>query len=181
MNQSLHHTVALLSRTPATLNTLLRDLPEEWTHANEGESTWTAFDVVGHLIHAERADWIPRARIILQYGETRAFDPFDREGHAREVQGKSLPQLLDEFARVRSDNLFELRAWKLQPADFEKVGKHPSLGRVTLSQLLATWADHDLTHLHQLSRILAYQYREAVGPWSRYLGVLQCNGHSASS
>jgi DinB superfamily len=181
MNQSLHHTVTLLARTPATLNALLRDLPEEWTHANEGENTWSTFDVVGHLIHAERADWIPRARIILQYGETRAFDPFDREGHAREIQGKSLAELLDEFARVRSDNLFELRAWKLQAADLEKVGKHPSLGRVTLSQLFATWAGHDLTHLHQISRILAYQYREAVGPWSRYLGVLQCNGHSASS
>ena len=181
MNQSLQHTISLLAHTPATLNALLRDLPEEWTHTNEGENTWSAFDVVGHLIHAERADWIPRARIILQYGEARAFDPFDREGHAREVQGKSLPQLLDEFSRVRGENLIELRAWKLQPTDLEKYGTHPSLGRVTLSQLLATWAGHDLTHLHQVSRILAYQYREAVGPWSRYLGVLQCNGHSASS
>lgn len=181
MRASLDHTISLLARTPATLSALLRDLPGQWTHANEGENTWSAFDVIGHLIHAERADWVPRARVILQYGETRAFDPFDREGHAREVQGKSLAQLLDEFSRVRGENLIELRAWKLQPTDLEKVGKHPSLGRVTLAELLATWAGHDLTHLHQVSRILAYQYREAVGPWSQYLGVLQCNGHSASS
>lgn len=181
MKQSLQHTLVLLAHTPAALNTLLRDLPDEWTHTNEGEGTWSSFDVIGHLIHAERADWIPRARIIMQFGESRAFDPFDREGHAREVQGKSLVQLLDEFSRVRGENLIELRAWKLLPVDLDKVGKHPSLGVVTLSQLLATWAGHDLTHLHQISRILAYQYREAVGPWSRYLGVLQCNGHSASS
>jgi len=181
MSHNLDHTTSLLARTPATLNALLRDLPENWTLRNEGENTWSAFDVVGHLIHAERADWIPRALIILRYGESRPFDPFDREGHVREVQGKSLAQLLDEFARLRSENLVELRAWKLQPADLEKRGQHPSLGAVTLSQLLATWAAHDLTHLHQVSRILAHQYRDAVGPWSRYLGVMQCAGHSASS
>jgi hypothetical protein len=181
MDHSLQNTISLLSRTPATLNALLRDLPDELTRSTEGGETWSAFDVVGHLIHAERADWIPRARTILQFGETRPFDPFDREGHVREVQGNSLAQLLDEFARVRSENLLELRAWKLQPSDLEKVGMHPSLGRVTLSELLATWAAHDLTHLHQVSRILAHQYREAVGPWSRYLGVLQCGGYSATS
>ncbi len=181
MNHSLQNTISLLARTPPTLNALLRDLPDEWTHANEGEDTWTAFDVVGHLIHCERANWIPRARIILQSGETRPFEPFDREGHVREVQGKSLAQLLDEFARVRSQNLVELRAWKLQSADLEKCGSHPSLGKVTLSELLATWAGHDLTHLHQVSRILAHQYREAVGPFGKYLGVLQCSGHSAAT
>ncbi len=181
MDLSLQTTIALLTSTPATLNVLLHDLPTELTRANEGENTWSAFDVVGHLIHAERADWIPRARTILQFGETRAFDPFDREGHLQEVQGKSLAHLLEEFARVRSENLIELRAWKLQPPDLEKAGTHPSLGRVTLSELLATWAAHDLTHLHQISRILAHQYREAVGPWDRYLGVLQCAGHSAAN
>lgn len=180
MDQSLSQTMSLLSRTPATLNALLRDLPDELTQADEGAGTWSSFGVVGHLIGGERTDWIPRARIILQYGETRAFDPFDREGHKRECEGKALVQLLDEFARVRSQNLLELRAWKLQPTDLAKYGQHPSLGRVTLSQLLATWAGHDLTHLHQISRILAYQYRNAVGPWAQYLGVLQCNGHSAA-
>ena len=181
MKHSLQDTLALLGRTPPTLNALLRDLPDEWTRANEGENTWTAFDVVGHLIQCERANWIPRARIILQFGETRPFDPFDRGGHVREVQGRMLAQLLDEFARLRSENLVELRAWKLQPTDLAKRGMHPSLGSVTLSELLATWADHDLTHLHQISRTLAYQYREAVGPFGKYLGVLQCAGHSAAS
>jgi len=180
MPYSLDQTNALLARTPAVLSALLRDLPESLTLDNEGEGTWSAFDVVGHLIHAERADWIPRARIILRHGESRAFDAFDREGHVREVQGKSLAQLLDEFAQLRTSNLFELRAWKLQPADLDRRGLHPSLGAVTLSQLLCTWPAHDLTHLHQISRILAYQYREAVGPWSRFLGVLQCTGHSAT-
>jgi hypothetical protein len=181
MEHNLPDTIALLSRTPATLNALLRDLPEDWTHRNEGEGTWTAYDVVGHLIHAERADWIPRARRILQHGESLAFDPFDREAQKRESHGKSLPSLLDEFADLRSENVFELRAWKLQPEQLAKRGLHPSLGPVTLSQLLATWASHDLTHMHQLSRILACQYREAVGPWEKYLGVLRCDGHSESA
>jgi hypothetical protein len=179
MEHNLSHTLALLSRTPASLNALLRDLPDAWRQANEGPATWSPFDVIGHLNHAERADWIPRARIILQHGESRAFDPFDREGHAREVQGKTIAQLLDEFARLRTSNLVELHSWKLKPADLEKRGRHPSLGVVTLGQLLATWAAHDLTHLHQISRTLAHQYREAVGPWSQYLGVLQCTGHSS--
>jgi len=179
MNQDLDHTISLLSRTPASLNALLRDLPEEWTHRNEGGDTWTAFDVIGHLIHGERTDWLPRAQRILQFGETRAFDPFDRLAQQRESQGKSLPQLLDEFAAVRGENLRQLRTLNLQREDFSKRGKHPALGVVTLSELLATWAVHDLTHLHQISRILAYQYREAVGPWSKYLGVLHCNGHGS--
>jgi hypothetical protein len=180
MEYNLPDTIALLTRTPAALDALLRDLPETWTFQNEGENTWSAFDVVGHLIHAERADWIPRAKVILQFGETQPFEPFDRQGHAREVQGKSLGQLLDEFARVRTENLGELRALNLRPEDLARRGRHPSLGAVTLAQLLATWAAHDLTHLHQISRIMAYQYREAAGPWSRYLGVLQCAGHSSS-
>ena len=180
MEHNLQQTISLLARTPAALNTLLRDLPETWTLSNEGENTWSAFDVVGHLIHAERADWIPRAKMVLQFGESQTFAPFDRSGHEREVQGKSLEQLLDEFARVRSDNLNELRAFNLRLADLERRGRHPSFGAVTLSQLLATWATHDLTHLHQISRVMAHQYRDAVGPWSVYLGVLQCAGHSSS-
>ena len=180
MKHNLQDTILLLSRTPAGLNALLRDLPETWTFRNEGANTWSPFDVVGHLIHAERADWIPRARVILQFGETQTFEPFDRGGHAREVEGKSLERLLDEFARVRSENLDELRALNLRPEDLERRGQHPALGVVTLSELLATWVAHDLTHLHQISRIMAHQYRAAVGPWSVYLGVLQCTGHSSS-
>jgi DinB superfamily len=181
MKHNLQDTISLLARTPATLNTLLRDLPEIWTLRNEGDKTWSAFDIVGHLIHGERADWIPRAKMILRSGESETFVPFDRSGHEREVQGKSLAQLLDEFARVRAENLNELRALNLRPEDLDRRGRHPALGLVTLSQLLATWVGHDLTHVHQISRVLAYQYRDTVGPWSAYLGVLQCAGHSAKS
>jgi len=179
MGFDLQQTIALLSRTPFALNALLRYLPQTWTLRNEGGKTWSPFDVVGHLIHGERTDWIARARIILQHGESRPFDPFDRLAQERESQGKSLGGLLDEFARLRSENLDALRAMKLQPEDFERRGRHPALGPCTLSQLLATWAVHDMTHLHQLSRVMAYQYREAVGPWSAYLGVLHCDGHGS--
>ena len=179
MDHNLPHTISLLARTPATLNVLLRDLPEAWTLRNEGENTWSAFDIVGHLIHGERTDWMPRAKIILQFGETKAFEPFDRWGQERESQGKSLPQLLDEFALLRAENLNGLRALNLRPEDFARRGRHPALGAVTLSELLATWAAHDLTHLHQISRVMAHQYRNAVGPWSAFLGVLQCAGHSS--
>jgi hypothetical protein len=179
MEHNLQLTVSLLTRTPLALNAFLRDLPEEWTFRNEGEQTWTVFDVIGHLIHGERTDWMQRAKRILEFGETRAFDRFDRLAQMRESQGKSLGQLLDEFARVRQENLNELGAMNLRPEDFERRGLHPALGSVTLSQLLATWAAHDLTHLHQISRVMAHQYREAVGPWSAFLGVLQCAGHSS--
>ena len=179
MEHNLQHTMAVLSRTPAALDALLRDLPDAWTLRHEGENTWTVFDVVGHLIHGERTDWMPRARIVLQFGETQTFEPFDRWGHVRESQGKSLGQLLDQFAHLRSENLGELRALNLRPEDLARRGRHPALGVVTLSELLATWAAHDLTHLHQISRVMARQYREAVGPWSQYLGVLQCTGHSS--
>ncbi|MGC1661349.1 MAG: DinB family protein, partial [Candidatus Acidiferrales bacterium] len=179
MTQNLQQTMALLARIPAVLNALLRDLPEAWTLRNEGENTWSAFDVVGHLIHGERTDWMPRARMVLQFGESQAFEPFDRWGQEREIQGRSLEQLLDDFSRLRSENLDELRALNLRQEDLELRGRHPALGTVTLSELLATWAIHDLTHLHQISRILAHQYRDAVGPWEKYLGVLQCAGHSA--
>jgi hypothetical protein len=181
MEHSLEDTISLLSRTPAALDALLRDLPETWTFRNEGKNTWSVFDVVGHLVHGERADWMPRARMILQFGESRTFEPFDRLGQVRESQGKSLGQLLDDFVRLRSENLSELRALNLGQEDLELRGRHPTFGVVTLSELLATWAAHDLTHLHQISRIMAHQYREAVGPWSRYLGVLHCDGHSASA
>jgi hypothetical protein len=179
MEHNLQHTISLLARTPAALDAFLRDLPETWTLPNEGEKTWSAFDVVGHLIHGERTDWMPRARMILQYGESRAFEKFDRWAQERESQGKSLAQLLDEFARLRSENLDALRALNLRREDLDRRGRHPELGVVTLSELLATWAAHDLTHLHQISRVMAHQYRQAVGPWGAYLGVMHCGGHSA--
>jgi DinB superfamily len=178
MEQNLDDTISLLARTPVTLNALLRDLPETWTFCNEGADTWNAFDVVGHLAHGERTDWMPRVRMILQFGDTQTFEPFDRWAQERDSRGKSLGQLLDEFARLRSENVEALRALNLRPEDLKLRGRHPALGAVTLSQLLATWAAHDLTHLHQISRTMAHQYRESVGPWSRYLGVLHCAGHS---
>jgi DinB superfamily len=179
MEQSLTDTIGLLARTPAALDALLRDLPEVWTSRNEGGSTWSAFDVVGHLIHGERTDWMPRACMILEFGETKTFVPFDRFAQERESRGKSLGQLLDEFAALRSENIAELRRMNLGTKDFVRRGQHPALGTVNLSQLLAAWAVHDLTHVHQIARIMAHQYREAVGPWSKFLGVLQCEGHSA--
>ena len=179
MPHNLQDTISLLTRTPAALNALLRDLPETWTLRNEGGNTWSAFDVVGHLIHGERTDWMPRVRIILQSGESRPFDPFDRWAQERESRGKSLGELLDEFARLRSENLRELRQLNLRPEQLGLRGKHPALRVVTLSELLATWAVHDLTHLHQISRVMAHQYREAVGPWREYVGVLRCAGHSS--
>jgi hypothetical protein len=179
MEQNLKDTMALLARTPATLDALLRDLPETWTSRNEGAGTWSAFDIVGHLNHGERTDWMPRAKMILEFGETRTFEPFDRRGQERASAGKSLGQLLDEFARLRSEGLAELRAMNLQKEDLERRGRHPALGGVTLWQLLATWAVHDLTHLHQISRVMAHQYDAEVGAWHAYLGVLHCAGHSA--
>jgi DinB family protein len=175
----LAEAVAVLTRTPSTLDAMLRGLPNSWVRCNEGKDTWSAFDIVGHLIVGERTDWIPRVRIILENGEARPFDPFDRFAQLRETQDKSLEQLLDEFARLRSDNLAALQQLKLRSEDLTRRGRHPALGVVTLSELLATWAVHDLTHMHQLSRVMAHQYRETVGPWSAYLGVLRCAGHSA--
>jgi DinB superfamily len=174
---NLSDTIALLARTPAAIDALLRGLPDVWVRNNEGHDTWSAYDIVGHLVHGERTDWIPRARILLEHGEARAFDKFDRFAQFRESRGKSLDELLDEFARLRRENLVALETLKLKPADFARRGTHPELGVVTLAELLATWAVHDLTHLHQLARVMAHRYRDAVGPWSAYLGVLQCAGH----
>ena len=179
MTHSLQQTVCLLARTPGTLNALLRDLPDEWTRRNEGEGTWSAFDIVAHLIHAERTDWMVRVNALLQLGPAHTFAAFDRTGHVRDIQERPLGHLLNEFAQVRSENLRELHALNLQPEDLGRQARHPAFGPVTLSQLLATWATHDLTHLHQISRVMAYQYRDAVGPWEKYLGVLHCDGHSA--
>jgi hypothetical protein len=176
---ALDVTVALLRRTPAALDALLRDLPASVTSVNEGGATWTTLDIVGHLIHGERTDWMPRVKMILEFGDTRTFETFDRKGHEQGKAGASLAQLLDQFARARTNSLDELRALNLRAEDLERRGRHPALGVATLSQLLSTWAVHDLTHLHQISRVMAHQFRDAVGPWTAYLGVLQCAGHSA--
>ena len=176
---TLEETVALLERSPEALNSLLRGLPERLLLGDEGEKTWTAREVVAHLIHTEQSNWIPRARMILESGEEQTFAPLDREAFRADSGNVSVETLLDEFARLRADNLKELQGLNLSPQSLERTGLHPAFGMVTLSQLLATWAAHDLTHLHQISRILAHQFRQAVGPWEVYLGVLKCEGHSA--
>jgi len=161
-----------LARTPGTLQALLRDLPEEWTRGSEGPDTFSPFDVVGHLIDGEETDWIPRAQIILAGGPDPRFEPYDRFRHRARNVGRSLDSLLDEFARLRAANLDALRSWRLTPAALDLPGVHPSLGRVTLRQLLAAWVVHDLGHLAQISRVMAKQYRDAVGPWVPYMPVL---------
>ena len=164
--------IAVLERTPATLRALLADLPDAWIAANEGPDTFSPFDNVGHLIHGERTDWIPRARIILAQGANRRFEPYDRFAQIRESRGKSLAELLDELARLRADNLATLRGWSLTDRQLALEGEHPALGPVTLRQLLATWVAHDLGHIAQTSRVMAKRYREAVGPWRAYLPIL---------
>jgi hypothetical protein len=171
--------IAVLTRTPAALSALLSGLPATWVRSNEGKDTWSAFDIVGHLAFLERTDWMPRLRIVLETGEARPFDPIDRFAQLKENQDQSLEQVLNDFARLRRDNLAALQALNLQREDWARRGRHPALGAVTLAELVATWAVHDLNHLHQLSRVMAHQYRDAVGPWKAYLGVLQCAGHSA--
>jgi len=167
----LAEAVTLLANTPRTLDALLRTLPEDWLTAHEGGETWSPHDVLGHLIHGERTDWLPRARIIMQHGESRAFDPYDR--FAQFAEGtRTVPALLDEFASLRAQNLRELAAMQITPADLERLGRHPDFGPVTLSQLLATWVAHDLDHVVQISRVLATQYSDEVGPWRAYLRII---------
>ncbi len=168
----IEEAVAILTRTPRTLDDLLRGLPEGWIVANEGENTWSPFDVVGHLIQGERTDWIPRARIILAHGETRAFDPFDRFAQFADSSGRTLASLLDEFATLRRTNLRELESLRVSGEDLQRRGRHPELGTVTLRQLLATWVAHDLDHVVQISRVLARQYSDEVGPWRAYLRIV---------
>jgi hypothetical protein len=163
---------AVLERTPATLRAMLGGLPLAWTHATEGPETWSPYVVVGHLIHGERTDWIPRARIILAQGPDRHFTPYDRFAQFRESQGKSLAELLDELARLRAENLETLAGWQLTEAQLALEGEHPEFGAVTLRQLLATWVAHDLGHVAQVARVMAKQYREAIGPWRAYLSIM---------
>ena len=162
----------VLSRTPETLNSLLRPLSNAWLMTNEGAETWSPFDVVGHLVHGEETDWIPRAKIILEHGEDRPFEPFDRFAMFEKSRGRSISELLDTFKQLRESNLRELTVMDLSPAALEKSGRHPELGVVTLKQLLATWVVHDLGHIAQIVRVMAKQYREDVGPWQQYLPVL---------
>jgi hypothetical protein len=169
---AMDEAAAILSRTPATLDALLRGLPDGWISANEGGDTWSPYDVIGHLIHGERTDWVQRARIIVEQGEARPFDKFDRFAQFAASDGRTLASLLDELAALRQQNLRELAALRLTDADLDRRGRHPELGVVTLRQLLATWVAHDLDHVAQISRVLARQYSDEVGPWRAYLRII---------
>src|SRR6266851_3810337 len=168
----LKDAVAILERTPASLTALLKGLSETWIRATEGEGTWSPYDVIGHLIHGERTDWIPRARHILA-GETRPFESFDRTAQFTESQGKSLVELLGMFAALRRENVAALVGMNLTEADLARKGLHPELGEVNLGQLLATWLVHDLDHVAQIARTMAKVYGEATGPWTAYLSILR--------
>jgi len=172
MEFELTHGMAVLERTPATLRAMLDGLPTTWTDADEGPDTWSPYVIVGHLIHGERTDWITRARIILEQGADRRFAPYDRFAQFRESEGKSLSELLGEFTRLRLENLMVLKAWHLTQEHLALEGEHPAFGTVTLSQLLATWVAHDLGHIAQIARVMAKQYRDAIGPWRAYLPVM---------
>ena len=168
----LAQAIEVLERGPEALRALLSGLSEAWTSPNEGPDTWSAFDNVGHLIHGERTDWIPRARMILEHGRTRTFEPFDRFARMRGNAGKRMLELLDEFTTLRTQNLETLRGWRLGERELALEGEHPVFGCVTLAQLLATWTVHDLGHLAQVSRVMAKQWRAEVGPWRAYLPIL---------
>ena len=166
------HAIEILSQTPATLSALLRGLSDPWTRYNEGAETWSPYDVVGHLIHGEETDWVPRARIILQEGESRAFEPFNRFAQFEQSKGQSLGYLLEKFAQMRRQNLDTLKQMGITSEQWELRGTHPELGTVTLGQLIAAWVVHDLNHIGQIVTVMAKQYTEAVGPWRAYLPIL---------
>lgn len=172
MEYQYEHAVAVLRRTPATLTAFLRGLPEAWTKSTEGPDTWSAYDIVGHLLNAEEADWIERTRIIIEHGEQRPFDSFNRTAMFEKYQGFSLDQLLTAFEQARTNNLATLSELHITPEKLPLKGTHPALGTVTLSQLLATWVVHDLNHIGQIVEVMSRQYAEAVGPWSAYLAIL---------
>jgi hypothetical protein len=169
----LEEAVDILSRTPATLDALLRDLPAAWADANEGGDTWSPADVVGHLTFADLTNWVPRARVLLTHGDSVAFDEFDRLGHLKDRAAHTLDSRLDEFEEVRQGSLRKLAALGFTAADLDRRGRHPSLGPVALRQLLAAWVAHDLDHVFQISRILARQYTEEIGPWREYLRIVR--------
>ena len=172
MDFSLQDATLVLRATPSVLRSWLADLPDTWTSRNEGPNSWSPYDIVGHLIHGERTDWIPRLQLLLSYGESRPFTPFDRYAQFRESQGKSLHQLLDTFSELRTSNLSRLASLQLSPGDLQRRGRHPELGPVTAEQLLATWVVHDLNHIGQIARVMSRQYSGAVGPWIEYLPIL---------
>ena len=173
MKFDLEGAIEVLSMTPGTLKAMLGNLSDGWISSSNSTDNWQAFDVVGHLIHGEETDWIPRARIILEQGESRTFVPFDRFAQFENSIGKSLADLLAEFEEARARSLAELRSWNVSGEQFELKGMHPELGEVSLSQLLATWVVHDLNHIRQIATAMAKRYEAKVGPWKEYLSILK--------
>jgi hypothetical protein len=172
MTFTIEDTLEILERTPAVLDGLMRGSTPAWHQVDEGPGSWSPFEVVGHLIHAEETDWIPRARLILASGESRAFEPFDRFAHLRRFEAWPLDRLLDRFAELRGESVQTLRGWELTAEQLSRPGLHPELGAVTLQQLLATWTVHDLGHIGQIVRVMARRYTDEVGAWRAYLSVL---------
>jgi hypothetical protein len=179
MHFDLEDASRVLGRTPETLQAWLGDMPDHWIHGNEGPDTFSAYEVLGHLIHGEEVDWVARADLILKHGPAKPFEPFDRFAHRRLFTGETITELLDRFAALRASNLTTLRGWNLGPADLDRTGVHPALGEVTLRQLLATWVAHDMGHLAQIGRVMAKQYAGEVGPWYEYMPVLHPRRPSA--
>lgn len=173
--------IALLRTTPGVLTAWLADLANDQAHASEGEGTWSVFDIVGHLLHGERTDWIARAEIILGDGPDRRFAPFDRFAQETTSVGRGLQDLLQDFAAARAANLETLAAWDLSPTNLVRTGEHPAFGEVTLAQLLSTWVAHDQNHLAQIARVLAHPWKDRVGPWQAYLPIVQDETYSAGS
>jgi hypothetical protein len=173
MEFSIERSIEILERTPAVFERLLGGLSDEWTSVNEGGDSWSAYDVIGHLIHGEETDWIVRAKLILSHGPQKKFEPFDRFAQFENSKGKTLAQLLEEFSEKRKESVRKLRELDITPQDLQKTGEHPAFGIVTLSQLLSTWVVHDLNHIYQVSRVMAKQYSEEVGPWTEFLKILQ--------
>jgi len=172
MKFNLNQAISVLEKTPSVLKTLLSNLSSEWTHQNEGENTWSPYDVIGHLVHGEKTDWIPRLNIVLDGTPNKTFEPYDRFAQFEMSKGKSLDDLLNEFESLRKDNLIELKSKQLSNDDLALYGIHPELGPVSLSQMLSAWVVHDLGHIAQISRVMAKQFKSEVGPWPRYLTIL---------
>jgi hypothetical protein len=170
---SLERSIAVLERTPFVIEMLLRDLPREWTVKNEGGESWSPFDILGHFIHGEKTDWVPRMRIILSERNHTPFEPFDRFAQFQDSKGKTLSELMVEFKVRRKANMEILTSLNIGEEQLKRTGVHPAFGNVTLQQLLASWVAHDLNHIAQIARVMAKQYSEEVGPWKKYLGILK--------
>ena len=173
MKFTVDKSLEILERTPKVLITMLQDISADWTSPNEGGDSWSVYDIIGHLIHGENTDWVPRTEIILSENSDKKFTPFDRFAQFEDSKGKTLNQLLKEFKMLRERNIEQLRSKKITDKNLEEIGIHPAFGNVTLSQLLSTWVVHDLNHIAQISRVMAKQYRVEVGPWTEYLRILQ--------